>query len=277
MRTVGKAIRQYPMAALSAIILLLVTAAVILAPVIAPYDPITTDLYNICAGNSPVHLFGTDMQGRDIFSRVLYGGRVALLSPLGVVGISLALGVPLGFVSGFFGGRTDNFIMRVCDVILSFPAILLAMIAASIFGRGIRNTVLVLGIYYVPFMARMIRATVLVQKEESYIEACRALGYSKLKIMVKHLFPNCISVIIVQATLALGYSMLDLAGMSYLGLGVQAPTADWGSMLAEGKSIVTVAPNMVVCSGVAIMIVVICFNLLGDGLDMFFDPKRKRD
>ncbi|MBQ3513127.1 MAG: ABC transporter permease [Lachnospiraceae bacterium] len=276
MKKCMKLMKQYPMAAISALILIVVTLLVVFAPVIAPYDPAEMDLLNTCAGSSKEHLLGADMQGRDIFSRILYGGRIAMLSPLCVVAISLFIGVPLGFITGFFGGKIDNIIMRICDVILSFPAILLALISVSIFGRGIRNTIIVLGFFYIPFMARMIRATVMVQKEESYVEACYALGYSKLKIMVKHLLPNCISTIIVQATLCLGYSMLDLAGMSYLGLGVQAPTADWGSMLAEGKSIVTISPNMVIYSGFAIMLVVVCFNLLGDGLDSYFDPKRKK-
>ncbi len=276
MKLIGKYIREYPLASISAIILVLVILMVIFAPAIAPYDPFATDFTSISVGNSSDHFFGTDMQGRDIWSRILYGGRVAMLSPLCVVGISLIVGVPIGFITAFYGGRLDNIIMRICDVILSFPAILLAMIAVSIFGRGIRNTIVVLGIFYVPFMARMIRSVVLVQKEESYVEACYSLGYSKMKIMIRHILPNCVSTIIVQSTLCLGYSMLDLAAMSYLGLGVQAPTADWGSMLAEGKSIVTIAPNMVIASGIAIMIVVICFNLLGDGLDNFFDPKRKR-
>lgn len=258
MKKALKLLKQYPMAAISILILLVVIILVVFAPVIAPYSPTAMDLLNTCASCSSKHLFGTDMQGRDIFSRILYGGRVAMLSPLCVVGISLVVGVPLGFITGFFGGKTDNIIMRICDMILSFPAILLALITVSVFGRGIKNTIIVLGLFYIPSMARMVRASVIVQKEESYVEACYALGYSKIKIMVKHLLPNCVSTIIVQSTLCLGYSMLDLAGMSYLGLGVQAPDADWGSMLAEGKVIVTISPNMVIFSGLAIMLVVIC-------------------
>lgn len=276
MKKVGKLIKQYPMAVISAVILLICILLILFAPLLTSYDPAAVDILNANAKCSKEHLFGTDMQGRDIFTRILYGGRIAMLSPLCVVAISLVIGVPVGFITGFFGGKIDNIIMRICDIILSFPAILLALISVSIIGRGIKNTIIVLGFFYIPFMARMVRSAVMVQKEESYIEACHALGYSKWKIMIKHLLPNCISTIIVQSTLCLGYSMLDLAGMSYLGLGVQAPTADWGSMLAEGKTIVTLAPNMVVCSGIAIMIVVVCFNLLGDGLDSYFDPKRKK-
>lgn len=260
----------------SAIILLIACLMVIFAPLIAQYDPNELDMTAVLQGCSEKHWFGTDMQGRDIFSRILYGGRTAMLSPILVVFISTALGVPIGLFCGFFGGKIDNFIMRICDVVLSIPVLLLALITVSIFGRGITNSIIILGIFYVPLMARMVRSSTIVQKEQAYIEACYALGYSKGRIIFKHILPNCISTVLVQSTLNLGYSMLDLAGLSFLGLGVQPPNADWGTMIAEGRQVFTMSPNTCLASGFAIMVVVICFNLLGDGLDAQFDPKRKK-
>lgn len=260
----------------AAALLLIVLIMVVFAPAFTQYDPDALDLTATLQGCSAAHVFGTDIQGRDIFARILYGGRPAMLSPILVVVISTLFGVPLGLYSGFVGGRIDNFIMRTCDVILSIPVLLLALITVSVFGRGITNSIIILGVFYIPLMARMVRSTTIVQKEQHYIEACRALGYSNPRIILFHLLPNCMSTILVQSTLNLGYSMLDLAGLSFLGLGVQPPEADWGAMIAEGRQVFTMAPNICIASGLAIMVVVVCFNLLGDGLDTLLDPKRKK-
>ena len=276
MQSIKKTFRRYPMACISAVVLLIVIVMVILAPVIAPYDPEEMDLMNVLKAASSQHIFGTDNQGRDIFSRLLYGGRTALLCPLAVVGIALGVGVPLGLISGYTHGIMDNIIMRVCDIILAFPAMLLALVTVSVFGRGIRNTVIILGFFYIPMMARMVRSNTLVQRKQEYVEAGKALGFSAPYIMVRHILPNCVSTIIVQGTLCLGYALLDISALSFLGLGVQEPQSDWGKMLSDGKNFVLKNPNLAIAAGVTIMIVVICINLIGDGLDSYFDPKRRK-
>ena len=255
---------------------LVIIICVILAPVLAPYNPEQMDLSKIAQGPSSAHIFGTDNQGRDVFSRILYGGYTALLSPLAVVGIALLIGVPLGLISGYTHGAADNVIMRTCDVILSFLSMLLALITVSILGRGIQNIVVILGFFYIPMIARMVRSNVIVQREQEYVEACKAMGYSSVHIMVGHILPNCFSTIIVEGTLCLGYALLDISALSFLGLGVQEPNSDWGKMLADGKDMIMKNPNLAIAAGVAIMLVVMCVNLIGDGLDSYFDPKRRK-
>lgn len=268
--------KHYRLACIGAIVLGVIILLVVLSPVIAPYDPMAMDLRHRLEGSSAAHWLGTDEQGRDILSRLLTGGHTALLSPLCVVGIGLAAGIPLGLVSGYTNGKADNIIMRTCDVILSFPAMLLALVTVSIFGRGIQNTVIILGLFYIPTIARMVRANVIVQKEQEYVEACRAIGFSSPYIMVRHILPNCFSTIIVQATLCTGYALLDISAMSFLGLGVQEPQADWGKMLADGKDIIMTNPTLVISSGIIIMITIICINLVGEALDSYFDPRRRK-
>ena len=268
--------KHYKLACIAAIVLIFVILLVILSPLIAPCDPNAMDLANRMSGISPAHWLGTDDKGRDIFSRLLYGGHTALLSPLGVVGIGLVIGIPLGLISGYVGGFIDNVLMRVCDVILSVPAMLLALVTVSIFGRGIRNTVIILGLFYIPMIARMVRSNVIVQKEQEYVEACRSVGLSAPYIMLRHILPNCFSTIVVQATLCLGYALLDISAMSFLGLGVQEPQADWGKMLADGKNIIMNSPMLVISAGLIIMITIICINLVGEAMDSYFDPRRRK-
>ncbi len=269
-------LKKYPLAVFSAFVLFLVILTTILAPVLAPCDPTAVDILNITAGPSAEHLLGTDMQGRDVFSRLLYGGRTALLSPLFVVAIATIIGVPIGLISGYMGDKIDNLIMRICEIVLAFPSMLIALLTVAFLGRGLQNAIAVLGLFYIPMVARMVRAQVIVQKEQNYVEACAALGFSTARTIFVHILPNCVSAIIVQATLCLGYAMLDLAALSYLGLGVQPPQSDWGYMLSEGKQVLTFAPWLSLSAGIAIMITACCFNFLGDGIDDFLDPKRKR-
>ena len=267
---------RHRMAMLGFTVLMLEVLAVLVLPLVMELNPNGMDPMAFKAAPSARHWLGTDEQGRDILSRILTGGYTALLSPLCVVGIGLAAGIPLGLISGYTNGKADNVIMRICDVILSFPAMLLALVTVSIFGRGIRNTVIILGFFYIPMIARMVRSNVIVQKEQEYVEACRAIGFSAPYIMVRHILPNCVSTIVVQATLCTGYALLDISAMSFLGLGVQEPQADWGKMLADGKDMIMKNPNLAIAAGVAIMLVVMCVNLIGDGLDSYFDPKRRK-
>ncbi|MEX2104917.1 MAG: ABC transporter permease [Bacilli bacterium] len=258
------------------VIILIIILLAVLAPVVTPYAPNDQDLSLSLQPASGEHLFGTDKQGRDIFSRVIYGARTTLLGAVFVVGIATLLGVPLGLIAGYYGGRIDNIITRTFDVILAFPALLLAFIIVAVFGRGLENAVIALGIVYIPMIARLVRSVTLVEKEQSYVEAARNLGFSNFRIIFIHILPNCISPIVVQATIDLAYAILDLAAMSFLGLGVQPPTADWGAMLEEGRQYLLISPNTALTSGFAIMITVIAFNLFGDGLQQHFDPKQRK-
>lgn len=264
------------LAVFAMIVILIILTLAMFAPVIAPYDPTETDLLKSLQPMSAEHWFGTDQQGRDIFSRVIYGARTTLIGALAVVTIATVIGVPLGLIAGYFGGKIDSIISRIFDVILSFPALLLAFIIVAVFGRGLENAVIALGIVYIPMIARLVRSVTLIEKEQSYIEAAKSLGFSDFRIMFKHILPNCISPIVVQITIDLAYAILDLAAMSFLGLGVQPPTADWGARLDEGRQYMLLSPNTAIASGFAIMITVIAFNLFGDGLQQHFDPKQRK-
>lgn len=258
------------------IILSIIVLLAIFAPLIAPYEPNAQDLSMSLHSASSEHIFGTDKQGRDIFSRVLFGARTTLLGAVLVVGISAVIGVPLGLIAAYYGGKIDSLITRVFDVILAFPALLLAFIIVAVFGKGLENAVIALGIVYIPMIARLVRSVALVEKEQTYVEAARNLGFSNFRIIFRHILPNCISPIVVQATIDLAYAILDLAALSFLGLGVQPPTADWGAMLEEGREYLLISPNTSIASGFAIMITVISFNLFGDGLQQHFDPKQRK-
>ena len=264
------------LAVAAGVIILIIVLLALLAPVVAPYGPNDSDLAASLQPASSDHIMGTDKQGRDIFSRIIYGARTTLLGAVFVVGIATVIGVPLGLFAGFYGGRIDSLITRAFDVILAFPALLLAFIIVAVFGRGLENAVIALGIVYVPMIARLVRSVTLVEKEQTYVEAARNLGFSNFRIIFRHILPNCISPIVVQITIDLAYAILDLAALSFLGLGVQPPTADWGSMLEEGRQYLLISPNTALASGFAIMITVIAFNLFGDGLQQHFDPKQKK-
>ena len=263
-----------PAVTVAFVILVVIVAACALAPLIAPYDPDVNDLYNRLAIPSPEHLFGCDQNGRDLFSRVLFGGRTALLSAIGVVAISMIVGIPLGLASGYYGGFVDTAIMRVCDVVLSFPSLLLAFIFVAGLGRNTFNAVLALGIVYVPMLTRLTRSLTLVEKNKVYVAACDSLGYSDVRIMYRHILPNCISTILVQITLDIAYAILDMAALSFLGLGTQPPQADWGSMLDEGRAVLLMNPLLSLIPGLVIVVVVVSLNIFSDGLHQYLDQSQ---
>ena len=263
-----------PAVTVAFVILVVIVAACALAPVIAPYDPDVNDLYNRLAMPSAEHLFGCDQNGRDLFSRVLFGGRTALLSAIGVVAISMIVGIPLGLASGYYGGFVDTAIMRVCDVVLSFPSLLLAFIFVAGLGRNTFNAVLALGIVYVPMLTRLTRSLTLVEKNKVYVAACDSLGYSDVRIMYRHILPNCISTILVQITLDIAYAILDMAALSFLGLGTQPPQADWGSMLDEGRAVLLMNPLLSLIPGLVIVVVVVSLNIFSDGLHQYLDQSQ---
>lgn len=264
-----------PSICVSLAILVIVVLAVTFANVLAPYNPDEIDITSILKDPSLKHLLGTDKAGRDIFSRLLYGGRTSLLGALGIVGVSIVIGVPLGLISGYRGGKADTVIMRICDVIISFPALLLAFVFVAAFGRSLVNAVLALGIFYIPMLAKLTRSLVLVEKNKIYVEAAKGVGYSDWNILYIQILPNCIPTLLVQLTLDVGAAILDLAAMSFLGLGVQPPTADWGVMLEESRSFVTSKPVMALVPGIAIIVVVVALNVFSDGVQGYLDHSRR--
>lgn len=256
------------------------------APVIAPHDP-TVDFLDEegstrrdppcvhifgCDEDKPQHILGLDGNGRDLFSRIVYGTRVSLSVGFSTVAVALLVGSTLGAIAGFWGGASDNIIMRIMDVVLGFPALLLAIAIVAVLGPGLRNTLLAIAIVSIPAYARVMRASVLSIKEMDYVAASRALGASKRRLLLTRVVPNTLTPLVVIATLGIATAILDAAAFGFLGLGAQEPTAEWGSMLARERNQIFSAPHLVFFPGIAIMITVLAFNLLGDGMRDALDP-----
>ena len=261
---------------ISLIILVIIVFSTVLASVLAPYDPDSVDLLHVFQGVSREHLLGTDKTGRDIFSRLLFGGRTTLLGALGIVGISIIIGIPLGLVSGYYGGKLDKVIMRITDIIISIPPLLLAFIFVAAVGRGFGKAVWALGIIYVPMLSRLTRSLVLVEKNKTYVEAAKSIGYNDIRIIFGHILPNCVSTLLVQLTLDVASAILDLAAMSFLGLGVQAPQSDWGAMLEEGRIYLTTYPLQAIAPGIVMSITVITLNIFVDGVQRYLNPMERK-
>ncbi|MBO5520229.1 MAG: ABC transporter permease [Eubacterium sp.] len=257
-------------------ILLAIIFVCVFAPLISPYSPTEMDLAASLAHPSRAHLLGADKVGRDLLTRLFYGGRTTLLSAIGVVVFSMIVGIPLGLISGYYRGPLDTIIGRICDLILSFPSLLLAFVFVAGFGRSIVNAVIALGIVYVPMLTRLVRSLTLVEKNKTYVEAAVSIGYSDARIMFRHILPNCISTITVQLTLDLAYAILDLAALSFLGLGVQPPTADWGAMLDEGRGFLLENPLLALAPGAAIILTVVALNIFSDGIHQYFEPVQRQ-
>ena len=221
------------------------------------------------------HLLGTDKLGRDVWARIVYGAQPTLLGAVVVVLISGVIGIPLGLVAGYYGGRVDTLIMRVLDALLAFPALLLAILVVATFGRGLGTVVVALGVIYVPAMARLIRSVTMVQRTLTYVDAARALGFSDARILFRHILPNLVAVVVVQSTIDLAYAILDIAALSFLGLGQQPPDPDWGSMLSDGRAYLLQNAWPALSAGFSIMLAVISFNLVGDGLRSQLDPRER--
>lgn len=266
-------------------ILSMLTLIAIFAPYIAPYDPIKPlrdvkrrtppciHMLNNCPADEPQHIFGIDGNQRDMLSRIIYGSRLSLQIGVSTVTFAIIVGVILGAVAGFVGGWTDNIIMRVMDVLLAFPSLLLSIAIVAVLGPGLINALLAIAFVSIPVYARIVRASVLQVKEQDFISASRALGSSPLEILMGHVLPNALTPLIVQATLGIASAILDAAALSFLGLGAAPPTPEWGLMLGEERNSLFNAPHLVVIPGVAIMLTVLAFNLLGDGLRDALDPR----
>lgn len=265
--------RQHRVAMGGACLLALMLLLCLAAPFWTPYDPTRQQLSQVLRPMSMQNLLGTDQLGRDILTRLLYGGRLSLLIGVLAVSIGLGVGVPLGAFSGFHGGLTDLLIQRLADMLLSFPGFLLALSLASMLGVGLRNVIIAVGVSSIPSFIRLVRSAVLGIREQVFVEAARAIGQRPLIILYRHVLPNAMAPIIVQATISLGASILVAAGLGFLGLGVQSPTAEWGTMLGEGRQYIFRAPLLTLFPGLAIFLAVLAFNLLGDGLRDALDPR----
>ena len=247
----------------------------LLAPTIAPHDPLQTSWSAVRKAPSAAHLFGTDEIGRDVASRVIWGARASLLAGLVSVCISLALGVPLGLLAGYVGGWVDGLISRMTDAMLACPFLILAIALAAFLGPSLTNAMIAIGISATPVFIRLTRAQVLAVKVEDYVEAARAVGNSHLRIALRHILPNVVAPLIVQATLAIAAAVIAEASLSFLGLGQQPPAPSWGSMLNTAKNYIDNAPWMAVWPGLSIFLLVLSFNLVGDGLRDALDPRHR--
>ena len=252
------------------------------APLLAPHNPILQDRASLLVppfwqeGGRDTYLLGTDAVGRDILSRLIFGARYSLFIGVVVVSISLVGGIVIGLVAGFFGGWIDTVIMRVMDVILAFPSLLLALVLVAVLGPGLTNAMIAIAIVSQPHFARLTRAAVLGEKNREYVMAARVAGAGRMRLMFRTILPNCLAPLIVQATLAFSGAILDAAALGFLGMGAQPPTPEWGTMLAEAREFILRAWWVVTLPGLAILMTVLAINLMGDGLRDALDPKLKR-
>lgn len=256
-------------------ILILLVAAALLAPVLAPQDPVRQNLDKDLLTYSTDNPLGTDKLGRDILSRILYGGRISLLVGVTTVAISLFIGLTIGSISGYFGGWTDQLLMRLVDILMAFPGILLAIAFTAVLGPGLDNVILALCLIGWTGYARLARGEILGLREREFIRAAQALGGKPRRVIVRHLLPNLLPPLLIQATFGLAAAVIAEGSLSFLGLGVQPPTPSWGSMLNEGRQFLLVAPHLTTYPGLAIMMTVLGLNLVGDALQDRLDPRRR--
>lgn len=255
------------------VFILLLLFMAIFAPFLATQNPIRQNLSARFQPPNSRHWLGTDNLGRDIYSRIIYGSRISLTVGFSAVGLAASWGILIGLISGFYGGWIDLTFMGIMEILMAFPSILLAIAIVSILGPSLPNAILAIGIVYIPLYARLTRAQVLNVKELEYVQAARAEGCADSRILLLHILPNCSSPLIVQLSLGVGNAILDFAGLSFLGLGAQPPTPDWGSMLSSTVHFLEIAPWAVVFPGILITSAVFSFNLLGDGIRDLLDPK----
>jgi ABC-type dipeptide/oligopeptide/nickel transport system permease subunit len=270
---VWRRLRTHPSAVVGAAVLVLYVVASLFGPLLLHADPVQQNLVDAFLPTSASHPLGTDDVGRDELVRLLFGARYTLALGLAAVAIGLAVGVPLGAISGYFGGWIDLLSQRVTDILLAFPNILLALALVAALGVGLQNVIISVGITSIPIFVRLVRASSLSVRELPYVEAARSLGMPPWRILVRHVVPNTLAPVIVQASLQLGAAILIAAGLGFLGLGVQAPTPEWGTMLGSSRNYIFSDPSLATFPGLAIFGAVLAFNLVGDGLRDAFDPR----
>lgn len=260
----------------ASVILLIFIIVTIFARQIAPYSPEALDVRAVKQPPSAEHLLGTDNAGHDAFSRLVCGGQKTVRDALLVVLISAVLGIPVGILCGYYEGKLDSIVMRVFDVLLAFPSLLLALLFVAVLGVGTKSAIIALGIVYIPLIARLARSMVLTEKTKVYVEAARSLGYSDWRIMFLHILPNCVSTFLAELTLDIGYAILDLSSLSFLGLGAQAPESDWGIMLKDGFQFINTLPWLTVAPSIAIVVVVVALNTVSDQIQMYLDVDQRK-
>jgi peptide/nickel transport system permease protein len=274
--TVIEFLRHSPLNLLGVVLITLFLFLVVFGSVLAPHDPIQPNVALKLQPPSSTYWFGTDELGRDVFSRVLSGAKYSLGIAFIILSIAVVVGTLVGLIAGYVGGLVDELLMRLTDLFLAFPALVLAMAIAATLGRNLQNTVIALTVVYWPWYARLVRGQVLWLKEREFIEAARAIGASPWRIVGRHILPNTLAVIIVQLTLDVGYAVLATSGLSFLGLGAQPPTPEWGTMIAGARTFFRDAWWYMTFPGLALTLTVLGFNLLGDGLRDFLDPRTRR-
>lgn len=267
---------ENPGAKVGLIMLAIICLACIFAPVIAPYGVNEMDVMNMFKGPSSKHICGTDAMGRDVFTRLLYGGRYSLALGLCAAVFGSAVGTVIGSIAGYFGGKVETILMRLMDIWSSLPSILLCILISAVLGSGFFNTVLALSVGNVPIGVRLIRGQILAERSKEYLEAAESIKCSKISIMFRHLLPNVISPVIVDATMGIGMTITMAAALSYIGLGVQPPTPEWGAMLADARSHILNYPYLIMFPGLIIALTVLSINLIGDGLRDALDPKLRK-
>ncbi|KFC01023.1 permease component of an ABC superfamily dipeptide transporter [Trabulsiella guamensis ATCC 49490] len=268
--------RRQPIALAAGVFVLLLIAVAVVAPWIAPFDAENYfDYDRLNDGPSMMHWFGVDSLGRDIFSRVLLGARISLAAGVFAVLTGAAIGIVLGLLAGYYEGWWDRIIMRICDVLFAFPGILLAIAVVAVMGSGMANVIIAVAIFSIPAFARLVRGNTLVLKHQTFIESARSIGASDSIILFRHILPGTVSSIVVFFTMRIGVSIISAASLSFLGLGAQPPTPEWGAMLNEARADMVIAPHVAIFPAIAIFLTVLAFNLLGDGLRDALDPKIK--
>ena len=264
------------MALVGLILILLLILMGVFAPVLSPYDYRIIDPMNANAGPSAAHLFGTDGMGRDILSRIMWGARQSLTIGVGSSVIGVIIGVLFGAIAGYCGGVVETLILRACDVIQSIPNILLCIIVSQVLGSGMFPTMIALAMYSIPEVVRILRSTMLSLREQEFVEACRAINCSNARTLLSHILPNSLSPVIVSFSVGVGMKIMNSAGLSFLGLGIQEPIAEWGAMISAGKDQLRYAPHVTLFPGLFVALVVLAFNIVGDGLRDSLDPKLRR-
>jgi len=268
--------RRQPLAMTAGLFVLILILLAIVAPWIAPFDAENYfDYDRLNDGPSPLHWFGVDSLGRDIFSRVLLGARISLAAGVLAVLIGALIGTVLGLLAGYYEGWWDRIIMRICDVLFAFPGILLAIAVVAVMGSGMANVIIAVAVFSVPAFARLVRGNTLVLKHQTFVESARSIGASDMTILFSHILPGTVSSIVVYFTMRIGTSIISAASLSFLGLGAQPPTPEWGAMLNEARADMVIAPHVALFPSLAIFLTVLAFNLLGDGLRDALDPKIK--
>lgn len=271
-----KRLLRNKLAMLGLVIIIILILTAVFAPLIAPYHYDAQNLKNSNMLPSKGHIMGTDNFGRDIFSRIIYGSRISLQVGFIAVGIGVFTGGALGAIAAYYGGITDNIIMRFIDVLLAIPSTLLAISISAALGPGLKNAMIAVGIGTVPTYARVVRASVLTVKQQEFIEAARSIGCNNFRIIMRHIIPNSLAPLIVQATLGVANAILAAAALSFIGLGIQPPTPEWGAMLSAGRSYIRDYWHVVTFPGMAIMVTIFAINVFGDGLRDALDPRLKR-